>query len=91
MTFAEKKISAFCARHRIAYEWQHLKYNGQCAVVESVDRKQHNSILTHANRLKGVHVTDWTCDAGGAWSGYIYLQAAQQAESLYTTPAMIQP
>ncbi len=79
MTAAEKKISAFCTRHRLGYEWQALKYNGRRAVVESLDREQHAATLAAARRLKGIRVKDWTCGAGGVWEGRVYLQDADDA------------
>lgn len=77
MTEAEKKISAFCARRGLAYEWQPLKYNGRRAVIESLDRYQHESIMAASRRLKGVRATEWTCCYGGVWEGRIYLQDAE--------------
>lgn len=82
MTAAEKKISAFCTRRGLAYEWQPLKYSGRRAIVESLDRAQHAAMLTAASRLKGVRVTDWTCSAGGVWEDRVYLQDAADAERI---------
>ena len=82
MTTAEKKISAFCTRRGLSYEWQPLKCSGRRAVVESLDREQHAAMLTAARRLKGVRVTDWTCGAGGVWEGRVYLQDADVAERI---------
>jgi len=82
VTAAEKRISAFCARHRLSYEWQSLKYNGRRAFVESADRSQHAAALAAARRLKGVRVSDWTCGAGGVWEGRIYLQDAADASRM---------
>ena len=48
MTAVEKKISAFCARRGLAYEWQALKCNGRRSVVESLDRDQHAATLAAA-------------------------------------------
>ena len=82
MTAAEKRISAFCARHGLAYEWEALRCNGRRAVVESLDRQQHAATMTAARRLRGVRVTDWTCGAGGVWEGRIYFQDAADAERI---------
>ncbi len=82
MTAAEKKISAFCTRRGLTYEWQALKCNGRRAVVESLDREQHAATLAAARRLKGIRVKDWTCGAGGVWEGRIYFQDAADAERI---------
>ncbi len=82
MTAAEKRISAFCTRRGLAYEWQDLKYNGRRAVVESLDREQHAATLVAARRLKGIRIKDWTCGAGGVWEGRIYFQDAADAEHI---------
>lgn len=82
MTAAEKKISAFCARNGVEYEWQQLRFDGVRAVITSVDRDQHATIINAARRLKGIRVTDWTCSAGGVWDGRIYLQDAADAERM---------
>lgn len=82
MTATEKKISVFCARHGLAYEWQALKCNGRRAVVESIDRQQHAATLDAARRLKGIRVKDWTCGDGGVWEGRVYFQDAADAERI---------
>lgn len=82
MSPAEKKISGFCARRQLAYEWQPLKCDGRRAVIESLDRTQHAVILTAARRLKGIRTKDWTCDAGGVWEGRIYLQDEADAKRI---------
>ena len=82
LTAAEKKISAFCARHGLAYEWQALRCNGRRAVVESIDRQQHAATLDAARRLKGIRVKDWTCGAGGVWEGRVYFQDVADAERI---------
>lgn len=87
MTTADKKISGFCARRGLAYEWQALQYNGRRAVVESLDRQQHAVTLAAASRLKGIRVTDWTCGAGGVWEGRVYLQDAADAERVKAATA----
>ena len=84
MTAAEKKISAFCARRGLAYEWQALKCNGRRAVVESLDREQHAATLAAALRLKGIRAKEWTCGAGGVWEGRVYLQDAADGERIDT-------
>lgn len=82
MKTTEKKISAFCARHGLSYEWQPLRFDGIRAFVESVDRFQHAAILDAARRLKGVRVTEWTCNAGGVWEGRVYFQDATDAQRI---------
>lgn len=82
MSPAEKKISGFCARRQLAYEWQPLKCNGRRALVESMDREQHAAILAAGRRLKGVRVKDWTCNDGGVWEGRIYFQDAADGERI---------
>lgn len=82
MTAAEKKISAFCAKRGLTYEWQPLKCNGRRAVVESLDREQHAATLAAARRLKGIRVKEWTCGAGGVWEGRVYFQDAEDAERI---------
>lgn len=82
MTAAEKKISAFCTRHGLSYEWQALKCNGRRAVVESLDRDHHADVLAAACRLKGVRVNDWTCGEGGVWEGRVYFQDAADRERI---------
>ena len=83
MTAADKKISAFCARRGLAYEWQALKCDGSRAVIESLDRQQHAATLAAARRLKGIRVNDWTCGAGGVWEGRVYLQDADDADRIH--------
>ncbi len=83
MTAAEKKISAFCARRGLAYEWQALRCNGRRAALVSLDREQHAATLAAARRLKGIRVTDWTCGAGGVWEGYIFLRDAADADRIH--------
>ena len=82
MTAAEKKISAFCARRGLSYEWQALKCNGRRAVIDSLDREQHAATLAAAHRLKDIRVKEWTCGAGGVWEGRVYLQDAADAERI---------
>lgn len=82
MTATEKKISAFCARRGLAYEWQSLKCNGRRAVVVSLDREQHTATLAAARRLKSVRVKGWTCGAGGVWEGRVYFQDAADGERI---------
>lgn len=82
MTAAEKRISAFCTRHRFGYEWQALRCNGRRAVVESLDRNHHAAVLKAARRLKGIRVTGWTNSDGGVWEGRIFLQDAADCEGL---------
>ena len=48
MTASEKKISGFCVRRNLSYEWQTLKCNGRRALVESLDREQHAATLAAA-------------------------------------------
>lgn len=72
----EQKISAFCARNGLYYEWEELRYNGRRAKITSLDRIHHAAMLAAARRLKGVSVDEWTCSAGGVWEGYIFLQDA---------------
>ena len=82
MTASEKKISGFCVRRNLSYEWQTLKCNGRRALVESLDREQHAATLAAARRLKGVRVKDWTCNDGGVWEGRIYLQDAADGDRI---------
>lgn len=81
MTAAEKKISAFCARHRFRYSWQSLKFDGCRAVIPSMDRISHAETLKAARRLKGVRVTEWVARSQ-VFEGRIYLQDAADAERI---------
>lgn len=83
MTKSEKKISAFCARHGLSYEWQALRFNGKRAVIASLDLKHHEKIMTLAKRLKGISVKNWWNSDGGVWEGYVYLQDASEAEQIH--------
>ena len=80
MTKSEKKIAAFCVRHRLSYEWQQLRYDGIRAFVNTVDRYHHAAMLDAARRLKGIRVTERICNGGGVWEGRIYFQDAADAE-----------
>lgn len=79
MAAAEKKISAFCARNGIRYEWQTLKYDGRRAVIATLDRREHETLLKLARRLSGVRVTEWNAHAPDFWTACIYLQDADAA------------
>ena len=81
ITAAEKKISAFCVRHQIAYEWQALRFDGRRAVILCVDRLQYQEITRAARRLRGVEVTTWIAPGPGCFDGCVYLQDAADAES----------
>lgn len=82
MTEAEKKISAFCARHRLSYEWQDLHNFGIRAVVETLDRFHHAATLKAACRLQGVTVIDWTDTADGVFKGYIFFHDASNMKRI---------
>lgn len=79
LTAAEKKISAFCARHGIRYEWQALKYDGRRAVIATMGRREHENLLKLARRLSGIRVTEWKVHAPDVWTSGIYLQDADAA------------
>lgn len=78
MTPAEKKISAFCTRRRLGYEWEDLKNMGRRAVIETLDRYHHAETLKAAQRLKGINVIGWTGDDGGTFRGRIFLHDASE-------------
>jgi len=82
MTTAEKKISNFCVRRKLGYEWQRLKYEGQRAVIVTLDRVHHDTIWKAAHRLKGIRVTERTCYGGGCFEGFVYLQDAVEADRI---------
>lgn len=76
MTIAEKKISAFCVRRRLSYEWQDLKNMGRRVVVATRDRYRYAETLKAALRLKGVSVTSWAGEKEGGFAGYIFFRDA---------------
>lgn len=82
ITAAEKKISAFCARRQIAYEWQALRFDGRRAVILCVDLLQYQEITRAARRLRGVEVTTWIAPGPGCFDGCVYLQDAADAERI---------
>lgn len=73
MTPAEKKISTFCTRRRLSYEWENPENLGRRAVIETLDRRHHAKLLEAALRLKDVCAIDWTGDEGGVFKGRVYL------------------
>ena len=81
MTAAEKKISAFCTRHRLRFSWQSLKFDGRRAGIPSMDCISHAETLKAARRLKGVRVTDWVV-ISQVFEGHIYIQDAADAERI---------
>ncbi len=59
---SEKQIEDFCSRYGLTFKWQPTKYDGRRAVIKSTNRKHHHAIIEAANRLKGVHISEWFCD-----------------------------
>lgn len=80
MTPFEKKVCAFCNRHKLNYWWRNLQWNGLQAVVQTMDSQHHSIVRDKTRRLKNVRITDWTRSDGGVWDGYVYLQDAADAE-----------
>lgn len=76
MTETEKKVRDFCTRQHLSYEWQDLKNFGKRAVVETLDRNRHTTILRAAHHLCGVTVIDWTRDMEGIFNGRIFFRDA---------------
>ena len=79
LTATEKKISAFCARHGIRFEWQAMKYDTRRAVIATMDRTQYADVLKKARRLSGVRVSDWTACGSGVFDARVYIQDADAA------------
>lgn len=73
---AEKKIRAFCARHRLKCEWQDLKNFGERAVVKTQDYDLHTQIFKAARRIEELRVIDWTCQDCKGFNGAIFFHDA---------------
>ena len=77
MTSFEHKISGFCSRNSIRFEWQPIKLGYQRACIPCQSYEEMHAIEHQVKRLKNVRVETWSCGVC-MFEGYIYIYDVDQ-------------
>ena len=78
----EVKIMKFAKKHNLSYRFQDLKFGFRRIVFDTCSYEEHEYLSYLLGRIKGIDVSQWQCNAGGVFEGYLYVMDNTDHETL---------